>query len=87
MLEAIDFMEQNKANEEFVDYEGFKDSNRKSKRNLEHMKKELSRDKLLRDRADSKSLVNMTGEEAQTLATSRDESNWFMCEEAEAIYE
>ena len=50
-------MERNRANEEFVDYEGFKDFEiEKVKRNLEHMKKELSRDKLLRDRADRKSL-------------------------------
>ena len=53
MVEAIQFMERNRANEEFVDYEGFKDFEiEKVKRNLEHMKKELPRDKLLRDRAD-----------------------------------
>ena len=53
LVEAIQFMERNRANEEFVDYEGFKDFEiEKVKRNLEHMKKELLRDKLLRDRAD-----------------------------------
>ena len=44
LVEAIQFMEQNKANEDFVDYEGFKDFEiEKVKRNLEHMKKQLSK--------------------------------------------
>ena len=91
LVEAIQFMEQHKANEEFVDYEGFKDFEiEKVKRNLEHMKKQLSRDKLLRDRADFSKFFSEHDRRRGTdfLATFPEMSRfWFMCEEAEAIYE
>ena len=84
-------MEQNKANEDFVDYEGFKDFEiEKVKRNLEHMKKQLSKDKLLRDRADFSKFFSEHDKRRGTdfLATFPEMSRfWFMCEEAEAIYE
>lgn len=89
LVEAIQFMERNRANEEFVDYEGFKDFEiEKVKRNLEHMKKELPRDKLLRDRADFSKFFNEHDARRGTdfLATFPEMSQfYFMCEEAEAL--
>ena len=75
--------------QEFVDYEGFKDFEiEKVKRNLEHMKKELSRDKLLRDRADFSKFFSEHDRRRGTdfLATFPEMSQfYFMCEEAEAL--
>ena len=53
MVEAIKFMERNVANEDYVDYKGFKDFEiAKVKRNLEIMRQPIANDKLVRDRAD-----------------------------------
>jgi|TARA_B110000259_G_scaffold30123_1_gene32624 sulfatase maturation enzyme AslB (radical SAM superfamily) len=89
MQEAIQFMEQNKANEEYVDYKGFKDFEiAKVKRNLEFMKAELPHDKLIRDRADFYKFFTEHDRRRNTnyLATFPEMHDfWFMCEEAEAL--
>ena len=64
------------------------DPKERVKRNLEHMKKELPRDKLLRDRADFSKFFNEHDARRGTdfLATFPEMSQfYFMCEEAEAL--
>jgi hypothetical protein len=89
MQEAIDFMEQNKANEEYVDYKGFKDFEiAKAKRNLDFMKAELSHEKLIRDRADFYKFFTEHDIRRNTnfLATFPEMHDfWFICEEADAL--
>jgi len=89
MEEAIRFMEQNIANEEYVDYKGFKDFEiEKAKRNLELMKKELPQDEKLRNRADFYKFFTEHDNRRNTnfLATYPEMINfWQQCEEAEAL--
>lgn len=89
MDEAIRFMEQNIANEEYVDYKGFKDFEiEKAKRNLELMKKELPHDEKLRNRADFYKFFTEHDNRRNTnfLATYPEMINfWQQCEEAEAL--
>jgi sulfatase maturation enzyme AslB (radical SAM superfamily) len=89
MEEAIQFMEQNIANEDYVDYKGFKDFEiAKAKRNLEIMKKELPQEKLIRDRADFNKFFTEHDLRRNTnfLATFPEMHDfWAMCEEAEAL--
>jgi organic radical activating enzyme len=87
--EAIVFMEQNTANEEYVDYKGFKDFEiAKAKRNLDIMKQELSRDKLIQDRADFYKFFTEHDRRRNTnfLGTFPEMGDfWLKCEEAEAM--
>jgi len=89
MKEAIEFMEQNIANEDYVDYKGFKDFEiAKAKRNLDIMKKELPQEKLIRDRADFNKFFTEHDLRRNTnfLATFPEMHDfWAMCEEAEAL--
>ena len=89
MEEAIQFMEQNIANEDYVDYKGFKDFEiAKAKRNLEIMKKELPQEKLIRDRADfNKFFTEHDLRRNTNFLTTFPEMHdfWAMCEEAEAL--
>ncbi len=89
MEEAIQFMEQNIANEDYVDYKGFKDFEiAKAKRNLEIMKKELPQEKLIRDRADFNKFFTEHDLRRNTnfLSTFPEMHDfWAMCEEAEAL--
>jgi len=89
MEEAIRFMEQNIANEEYVDYKGFKDFEiEKAKRNLELMKKELPQDEKLRNRGDFYKFFTEHDSRRNTnfLATYPEMINfWQQCEEAEAL--
>lgn len=89
MEEAIQFMEQNKANEEYVDYRGFKDFEiAKAKRNLEIMKKELPQEKLIRDRADFFKFFSEHDLRRHTNFTStfpEMHNFWQQCEESEAL--
>ena len=89
MKEAIEFMEQNIANEDYVDYKGFKDFEiAKAKRNLDIMKKELPQEKLIRDRADFNKFFTEHDLRRNTnfLKTFPEMHDfWAMCEEAEAL--
>jgi len=89
MKEAIQFMEQNIANEDYVDYKGFKDFEiAKAKRNLDIMKKELPQEKLIRDRADFSKFFTEHDRRRNTnfLATFPEMHDfWAMCEEAEVL--
>lgn len=89
MKEAIRFMEQNIANEDYVDYKGFKDFEiAKAKRNLDIMKKELPQEKLIRDRADFSKFFTEHDRRRNTnfLATFPEMHDfWAMCEEAEVL--
>ena len=89
MEEAIAFMEQNKSNEEYVDYKGFKDFEiAKAKRNLRVMRSELTKEKLIRDRADFYKFFTEHDRRRDTnfLATFPEMHDfWFICEEADAL--
>ena len=87
--EAIQFMESHKANEDYVDYRGFKDFEiAKAKRNLDLMKKELPQQELIRNRADFYKFFTEHDRRRHTnfLATFPEMINfWQQCEEAEAL--
>ena len=89
MEDAIDFMEQHRANEDYVDYKGFKDFEiAKAKRNLELMKKDITMDKLQRDRADFYKFFTEHDNRRSTnfLGTFPEMADfWFLCEEADAL--
>jgi len=89
MEDAIAFMEQNKANEDYVDYKGFKDFEiAKAKRNLELMKKSIPQQDLIRNRADFYKFFTEHDIRRNTnfLGVFPEMNDfWFMCEEAEAI--
>jgi hypothetical protein len=87
--EAIEFMESHKANEDYVDYRGFKDFEiAKAKRNLDLMKKELPQEELIRNRADFYKFFTEHDRRRHTnfLSTFPEMINfWQQCEEAEAL--
>ena len=89
MEEAIDFMEAHRANEEYVDYKGFKDFEiAKAKRNLELMKQDVSLEDLQRNRADFYKFFTEHDNRRNTnfLGTFPEMADfWFLCEEAEAL--
>ena len=89
MEDAIDFMEQHRANEDYVDYKGFKDFEiAKAKRNLELMKQDITMDKLQRDRADFYKFFTEHDNRRSTnfLGTFPEMADfWFLCEEADAL--
>ena len=89
--EAIAFMEMNKANEEHIDYRGFKDFEiEKVKRNLEIMKggDGLDRDKMYKARANFYKFFTQHDKRRDTdfLKTFPQMEDWWeICEEANAL--
>ena len=89
--EAIAFMEMNKANEEHIDYRGFKDFEiEKVKRNLEIMKggNNLDRDKMYKARANFYKFFTQHDQRRNTnfLNTFPEMEDWWeICEEADAL--